>query len=69
MFLKKLLFKQFFIFLGHGVSLSIAITIVTKSMDGPHRRLPEPIFAADLLSRKISSRNVEPGSKMEKFCE
>ena len=67
MFLKKLLFKQFFIFLGHGVSLSTAITIVTKSMDGPHRRLPEPIFAADLLSRKSVAEMLNQDQKWKNF--
>ena len=63
----KILFKLFFIFQGHGVSLSTAITIVTKSMNGPQRRLPEPIFAADLLSRKSVAEMLNQDQKWKNF--
>ena len=36
-------------------------------MDGPHRRLPEPIFAADLLSRKSVAEILNQDQKWKNF--
>ena len=41
-----------FVSQGHNISLYTASNIVKISICGPHRRLPEPIFISDLISRK-----------------
>ena len=44
---------------GHKVGLSTAVQVVKQCIFSAWRRLPEPIFLADLLSRKRAAEEDE----------
>ncbi len=52
---------------GHKVSLDSALKIVQKCIFGTHRRLPEPLFLADLISRKMAAGEKGGATKWKKF--
>ena len=63
--------KPLYISQGHKVSLDTAVQIVEKCIRSDNRRLPEPIFDADLLSRKmaaeLSGNGVENWTKFVRY--
>ena len=53
---KKHTGQPVFVSQGHKICLDTAVAIVKESMKYDHRRLPEPIFQADYLSRFFVAR-------------
>ena len=66
-------FKPIYVSQGYAISLETSLEIVQKCLHKAHRRLPEPIFAADLYSRRKaaeSNNNIEDSnSKFKKFLQ